>query len=217
MNLKKTTILAIFALTYIFCLRIIGTLIPAIFRNPHLVKIAGILSLLATLTIVFFYIFFYKDYVLPGQSNLQKATILAIIGSSIVFLREIKNVSAVFNLYILQHQIWTCHIDAFAPWVNSLFVLIFFITLYAEMPHEEKIKLKRAVFFAILGTSIMTLLRTILLSNYLYFGKFTWFITHSQEIAFIFFPLFIFGFVTVLYFLIAFYKEQTLNEGGIDV
>ena len=207
MNLKKATLLALFGITYIFCLRTMGTLIPAIFMNPHLVKIAGVVSLFATLTIVFFFISFYKDYVQLGQATLQKASILAIVGSSIGFLREMKNVLPVFNVYILQHQSWAFHIDAFAPWLNSVFILIFFIAFYGEMPHKEQIKLKKATFFAVIGTSIMALVRTIILSNYLYFEKFTWFTTYSQEMAFIFFPLFILGFVAVLYFLIVFYKE----------
>jgi len=63
MNLKKLTLLAIIGIIYIFNFRTIGTLIPSIFRNPQVVKIAGILSLLATLTLVFFFISFYRDYV----------------------------------------------------------------------------------------------------------------------------------------------------------
>jgi len=208
MNLKKPTLFAIIGISYIFSLRTIGTLIPAIFKNPQVVTIAGILSLLAILTLVFFFISFYRDYVQPGQTKLQKASILAIIGAALGFLREIKNLSPVFNVYIFQYQSWSRHIDTFAPWVNSIFILIFFVIFYGEMPHREQMKLKRATFFAIIGTSIMALLRTFLLFNHLYVEKLTWLIDFSREMAFIFFPLFIFGFVTVFYFLISFYREQ---------
>jgi len=124
------------------------------------------------------------------------------------FLREIKNLSPVFNVYIFRYQSWTRHIDTFAPWINSIFILIFFIVLYGEMPDTVQRSLKKATFFAIIGIAIMSLLRTFLLFNHLYAGKLTWLIDFSREMVFIFFPVFIFGFATVLYFLISFYREQ---------
>ena len=208
MTLKKSTLLVIFGITYIFSLRTVGTFIPAIFRNPQLVKIGGILSLFATFTLVFFFLSFYKDYVQPGQTKLQKASILGIIGASLVFLREIKNISPVFNIYVFRHQSWTGHIDAFAPWLNSIFLLIFFIAFYGEITKKKQMRLKKALLYAMIGTSIMALLRTILLSNYLFSGNLTFSLHFLTKIQIIVFPAFIFGFVTVLYFLITFYGEQ---------
>lgn len=207
-SLKKSTLLAIIGITYIFSLRTIGTVFPAIFKNPQIVKIAGILSLVAILTLIFFFISFYRDYVQPGQTKLQKASILAIIGAALGFLRVIKNLLPVFNVYIFRYQSWSSHIDTLAPWVNSVFILIFFVIFYGEVPHREQMKLKRATFFAIIGTSIMALLRTFLLFNHLYAERLTWLIDFSREMVFIFFPVFIFGFATVLYFLISFYRGQ---------
>ena len=202
-------------ITYIFSLRTIGTFIPAIFKNPHAVKTAGILSLFATLTLLFFFISFYREYVHPGQTKLKKASILAIVGVSMEFLREIKNLSPVFNV-AFRYQVCSRHIDAFVYWINSIFILIFFVVYYSEAPHREQMKLKRATFFAITGTSLISLLRTFLLINYLYSGKFKGFISYCKERIFIFFPLSIFGFVTVLYFLIAFYRfGGTINSRSL--
>lgn len=185
-------------------MRTIGTFIPSIFMNLQIVRIAGILSILATLTLVLFFVLYYKDYVRHGQTKLQMASVLAIIGACMGFLREIKNLSLVFSMHIFRYQSLSRHIDTFAPWLYSVFILIFFITFYGEISYKKQIRLKRAIFFAIIGTFIMGLLRTFLLLNHLYAGK----LTPFPKPALIFLPIFIFGFVTTLYFFLYFYREN---------
>jgi len=97
MDLKKVTLLTIISICYSSALRTIGTLLPDIFKNRLIVQVTGIFSILASLTVVFFFIYFFKVYVQKDQIKLQKASILAIIGASLGSLGEIKKLLPVFN------------------------------------------------------------------------------------------------------------------------
>lgn len=100
MSLRKATLSAIIGISYTFILRTIGTLLPDIFKNLLVVQVSAIMSFLASLTIVLFFVFFYEGYVQKQQTNLKKASLLAIIGSSGVSLLHIKGILPVFNIYI---------------------------------------------------------------------------------------------------------------------
>jgi len=203
MNLKRVTLLTIIGIFYSFALRTIGTLLPDIFKNRLIVQFTGIFSILARLTVVFFFIYFFKAYVQKDQIKLQKASIIAIIGASVGLLGEIKKLLPVFNVYIFPSR----HIQAIIPLLNSAFILIFFIVFYNELLQEKQQRLKEATLLAVIGTSILTVSQFFGLSNYFYLSKFVS-SNLSSKIGILFIPLFLFSFVTVLYFFLSFYREQ---------
>jgi len=202
MNLKRITLLTIISICYFFALKTIGTLLPDIFKNQLIVQSTGILSILASLMVVFFFIYFFKVYTQKDQIKLQKASIIAIIGAFVGLLGEIKKLLPVFNVYIFPSR----HIQAIVPLLNSAFILIFFVVFYNELAQKERHRLKKATLLAIIGYSILTISQVFGLSNH--FISFNL----SGKIGIIFIPLFLFSFVAILYFFLSFYREQ--EESG---
>ena len=204
MNLKKATLFSIIGISYIFVSRTIATLFPSLFINLIVTRINTLLSLFASLAIVVFYVYFYKDYVQEKQITLKNASLFAIIGSLAVLLLFLKDILVVFNLYVFRSSV----LNIVAPWISSIFSLYFFIIFYKETPHNAQSNLKFAIFLAIIGDSISTLIRTFILFNYFYSGRFKWFWDYSREFPIIFIPTFAFMFFTSFYFFLTFYKEQ---------
>jgi len=217
MRLEKAALLAIIGISYAFVLRTIGTFLPDIFKNLMVAQSIQILSFLASLTIVFFFISFYIDYVEQEQIKLKQASFLAIIGSSAMALVRIKGLLLVvfrryISLYLLRYLIRSDYIGTVIPWVTSILILLFFIIFYKDILSQKKVVLKTATLLAIIGSSISTLLLTFVLFNYLYPRGIRWFLYSPEKIAIIFIPLLTFSFVTLLYFFICFYKEQKRGE-----
>jgi hypothetical protein len=208
MRLRRATLLAIIGISYTFALRTIGTFLPDIFRNLIVVQFTQIMSFLASLTIVFFFISFYKDYVERERIKLRNISILAIIGTSAMSLLHIKGLFIVFNVYTLSYLVKSHYIEAIIPWVSSIFILLFFIFFHKETLRKGDIKLRKATLSATIGSSIGTLERTFVLFNYFYSREVRWFSDLSRKIQIIFIPIFVFSFIAILYFFLSFYKEQ---------
>lgn len=209
-NLKLTTLLVIIGISYIFALRTIGSFLPDIFKILIVAQTVQIMSLFANLTIVFFFVSFYKDYVHKEQMRLKKVTGLAITGSLLMLLVNIKGLLLVFNVapHLNFHLVRSHYIGTIIPWLSSIFILVFFIIFYKETVLNEQMKLKKATFFAIIGSSIGMLYLTFILFNYLYSYNVIYSIDLSIKMAIILLPIFIFSFLTSLYFFFCFYKEQ---------
>jgi len=209
-NLKLATLLVIIGISYNFVLRITGSFFPDIFKILIVAQVTNTMSLIANLTIVFFFVSFYNDYVHKEQMRLKKATGLAIAGSLLMLLVNIKGLLLVFNIssYLSSYQVRSHYIETIIPWVSSIFILIFFIIFYKETVLDKLIKLKKAILLAIIGSSIGMLYRAFILINYLYSYKIIYSIELSITIVIILLPIFIFSFITSLYFFFCFYKEQ---------
>jgi hypothetical protein len=204
MNLKKATLFSIIGISYIFVSRTIATFSPDIFINLIVTRINALLSLFASLPIVFFYIYFYKDYVQEKQITLKNASLFAIIGSFAASLLFLKGILVVFNLYVFRSDV----LNVVAPWISSIFSCYFFIIFYKERPRNAPSKLRQAIFLVIIGSSISTFIRTFILFNYLCSGKFKWFWDYSREFPILLIPIFTFMFFTSFYFFSTFYQEQ---------
>jgi hypothetical protein len=220
MNLKKSTILAIIGISYTFVQRITGTFLPGLFKTPIVGQTTTLLSLLSTLTIVLFVIYFYKEYVQRDQQKLRNAALLAIVGPSAILVLQVRGLFHVFDklsisLYNISHSLFRLVISRsienyqpFIIWVSSIFILYFFIVFYREMLHTNQANLKNATLFAALGSALGAMIRTLSLLIYLFFREVGWFHEASGMLAIILFPLFAFTFITVLYFFWTFYKTQ---------
>jgi len=208
MNLKKATLFSLIGVSYIFISRTIGTFFPKIFLNLMVTRSILILSLCASITVVVFYIYFYRDYVQEEQITLKKASLFAIIGSCIGSFAAL----LLFLIYIPVFFIYMFSALRFlniaAPWISSIFTLYFFSIFYKETIHTVQSKLKSALLLAVIGSSIAAVMRTFIIFNYFYSGKMQWFGHYSREFPVIFIPLFVFMFFTSFYFLMTFYKEQ---------
>jgi multisubunit Na+/H+ antiporter MnhC subunit len=206
-RLRTATLLAIFGTSYIFLSRSIGTFSPAIFKQIHVVQASLLLSMLASATMVVFLICLYGSYLQMEQTRLRKATLLAIIGTCAVLALYVKGLFLVFDLSIYPHPFWSSHFETIVPWASSIFMLVFFIAFFKEPRHKTQESLKRATLLAIMGSVILASLRTVVFLNFFYSGKFLWVPQLIRETPVILFPLFAFGFCTIIYFLIIFHRE----------
>lgn len=208
MNLKKATLSAIVGICYLFVSRTTGTFFPGIFKNLLVAQVSVVMSFLAGLTIVVFFISFYQGYVQKEQVELKNASVLAIIGSSAMLLLHVKGLLLVFDVYIFPQLIRSNYFEPIIPWVSSILILLFFIVFHKEMLHKECVGLRKATLLAVIGSSITALLRTFLLFNYLCFREFRWFSDLPARVSIILLPVVAFSFFTGLYFFLSFYREQ---------
>ena len=74
------------------------------------------------------------------------------------------------------------------------------------MPINEHKMLKYATFWVIIGSSVSTLLKTIILINYAYSPEIRWLSDFPKGTMIFFLPLLTFSFITWLYFFITFHK-----------
>lgn len=212
MSLRKATLLAIIGTCYIFALRTTATFFPDLFRILIVAQVAQITSLLASLTLVLFFVSFLANYVEKDQVELKRASVLALIGSAAMLLIQVKGLLLVFSRFISPDLLWSLqrshYIGAIVPWASSILTLVFFVVFYKEMLRSEQPKLREASVIAIIGSSLGTLLLTFVLLNYLYFREVMFFMDLPRKLTIMLSPLFAFTLITALYFFSCFYREQ---------
>jgi hypothetical protein len=211
-NLRKATLLAIIGGSYMFLSRAIGTFRPDIFTNPAMARGASILSVLASLAPVLFYLSFYMGYPRQDQIELRNSTILAIIGSTLFTALRAKGLLIVFNVSRFPSLLRFHTYEAVLPLVTSLLILLFFVTFYGETYRAKEEKLKRPVLLAAIGTAVSAGVDILVLVNYLFSRKGQWLTGLSRNIQYALYPVLAFSFATVLYFFISFYA--TLRKPG---
>jgi len=211
--LKKATLFTMIGISYIFLLRLIGTFYPQVFRkNILLVQVTGILLFLALLAIVFFFIFFLREYLTKEQIKLKNATRLALAGSIAMLLPHLKGLLAAFNVSILSFLSKFHSIDPMVPWINSILVLIFFIVFYKDILNKEQKNLKKPIFLAVVGAALTILVRSFTLFKYFYSQEVRWFADLSKKPAIILIPIVVISFATIFYFFFIFYKHPGESE-----
>jgi len=218
-TLRYATLSALIGISYLFTTRTIGTLSPGIFRVLFVSQINQILSLFASLTIVFFFVSFYKEYIHEDQTRLKNASALAIIGSSAILLVHIRGLFLVFNAYIPSDPFGLRiieSIETILPWIGSIFISMYFITFYQETFDIKSAKLNKAILFAIVGSLIAVLIRFFILFHYIYSREVRWLSDLPGRLAIAFLPICAFAYITILYFLITFYKEQKAANGDFQ-
>jgi len=211
MNLKKATLLAIIAICYEFALRTVGTAFPFAFRNLTVAQVTNIISFLASLGILLFFIYFYKDYVQKEETGLKNASVFAIIGSGLMSLLLFKGLIPLFNPNSFGYLLRPHFIEPTIPWVSSILILIFFIVFNKLTIQKEEVRLRNATLSGVLGSLIGVLLRTFTLIFYLFSSEISWFFDLPKKmhlVFIIFLPITLVGFVLMLFFFLVFYKEQ---------
>ncbi len=200
--------MAIFGISYFFALRIVGTFFTLAFRTLTVTQITLVLSLLAGLTIVCFFIYFHNDYIGENQGLLKKVTVWVIIGSCAMLIVHAKNLLLVLNIHKFPFLTTAHYVELIIPWVNSILILLFFIIFYKEIYHKEQLRLRKAILLAIIGSSIQTLLLTFIVFNYSLSGKMMSIVDFSRTLWIIFIPVLVFSFGATFYFFLTFYRLQ---------
>jgi len=212
MNLRWATLLAIVGLCYTFALRTIGTFVPDLFRNLAAAQVSGVLLLLASLTGVLFFAYFFKHYVQEGEAELKNGTILALLGSSLMSLLLLKGVLPLLDRLTFHSLLGPHFIEPIVPWASSILILLFFITFHRETIRKRVGSLERATLWGVVGASIGVLVRSLTLFVYLTSGATRWISDFHGAVIAVLFPIFAFGFGAVLYFFSSFYKGQAIED-----
>lgn len=207
-RLKAATLGALISVCYIFVMRTLGTIVPAIFRVLIIAQIITVASLIASLVMLFFFVAFYSYYVGKEHVRLGGATLLAILGRCAMLLIHIKTLLRVFSVYILPHFVYSHHVaDHLFPWASSLFTFTFFLVFHQTVVRDGTNYLKRPTLFATIGSCAITLIQTFVLLGYLFSGGMT-FLGHLPEfVNIVFYLIYILNFCAAIYFFISFYKE----------
>ncbi|MCK4237419.1 MAG: hypothetical protein KAX38_09900 [Candidatus Krumholzibacteria bacterium] len=200
--------LVVVGISYTFALRLIGTFWPDIFRNLLVARVSLVLSFLASLTLVLFFIYLREDYVREEQKRLKLASVLVIIGSTAMVLLHVKGLLILFRVYISFYLVGFHHVEAVVPWVCSILILYFFIVIFKETLQDERPKLKKAAMSAVMGSSVAALIRTFILLYHFCSRDVVWFADLPGRIGNVFVPISAVAFIAVLYFFSSFYKEQ---------
>lgn len=206
MGLKWATLLAIIGTLCSFLIRTVGTLLPPIFKNIHIVQMGIGIHLFARFTLVIFFLSFYESYTHKEQQTLRRACFLAIIGSLAVLLLHLKILFLVFEQHILPLFLMHHHIDAILPLVSSITFILFFMIFQKEMGHGERKRLGKATRSAGIGFSVLAILQTTVLIHYLSSGEFRWLEHFSRKVAMGTIPVMAFATLAVLYFFLSFYR-----------
>jgi hypothetical protein len=206
MNLKKAVLWAMIGISYIFISRTAASFFPAGFAVLWAARVNTVLSLLASLTVPLFYIYFYQEYVREERIFLKNATKLMILGSIAVLILFAKGLLLVFQ--VIPATTRPGYSEVIVPWVSAVFALIFYAAFLRESICEVRITMRRATYLAIIGAAVSLLIRTLLLGNFVYSGKFVWLWEYSQKELYLFLPVYIFLFFAGVYFLYCFYREQ---------
>lgn len=204
--LKHATLLVMIGVCYFFVLRIAGTVFPHVFRILPVAQVTQVISFIAASFFVFFFVLFYKDFAGSEKKKLRYAAGLAIIASFAMLFLHLKGLLLVFHADISTYIVGSDLIIAMLAWLSTIFILIFFVTFYIET--RENKNLKRAIFYAVLSSLISTCIRTCILIYFMLSGEVRWFSDLPQKTAAILIPISVFGFISIQYFLLCFYKEQ---------
>lgn len=212
MNLKKATVWTMVGTSYIFLSRTIATYIPEYFANLQVAKTNALLSLLASVTPLLFYYFFYKEY-FPGQKEsldknqlmLKNAAVFAFIGSLAVAFMFLK----VFLQIATNPDRAAGHgyFEIIAPWLSALFALFFYYAFSRSEKQKVSNRMMIAAYIAIAGAGLAVLIRSYLLFEFAVHGNFSWLWNLTRGNLVVFMPLYLFIFFAGFYFLCCFYRE----------
>ena len=217
-KLTFATIAALVGISYIFIMRTMSTIIPALFGNLTIVQIITVTSLIASLAIVLFFIVFYIYYVQQDQVRLAGATLLSILGRCGMLLLHIKTLLRVFSIYVLTSFVYSYHfLDRFFPWVSSLFTFIFFYVFYRELAGSNKKQLRNATILSAIGSFVILLMQTFFMLHYFFARGVTPPAGFPQALGVVFYVILILNFSAILFFFISFYRNiatEFLSRGS---
>ena len=189
-----------------FCIRITGTLFPSIFQNVWIVKFTIVTNTFFILVHLFFFICFLKSYALNRGDSLATGSFLAIIGSCLVAFIYLKNFCLVFDLDVIPLSLRNYYFDAIIPLAASLLHLLFFSLFKKVQSQQEYTALNRPLSSAIIGVAIFIVLHSIVLINFLMFGRFNWLEHMPRHVAVGTVPLIAIAAIFILYFYLKFYQ-----------
>ena len=216
MRKKNATLLAFIGIAVVFLIRTVGTISPGLFFDFSVVRISTVLLFLSALAVLVFFVFFYTDHDKAGQTRLKKATAWAVAGMVAVVFMDGRNLLNIFNINFLTEILQSRRVDdlmPFIPWISSFLFLIFFVVFFKDSFEDERLRLRKALKFAVIGNILSVLLRTIIIVLHIITGAVRWVADLKGPylvIGIIGIPLLILSFLAIEYFYLSFYKGRDI-------
>lgn len=211
MRLKNASLLAFIGTAVVFLIRAVGTISPGLFFDFSAVRIATVLIFLSVLAVLLFFVFFYTDYIKSGQTRLKTAAAWAVVGMAGVGFMYGRDLLNIFRINVLTEILQSRFVDnlmPFIPWVSSFLILIFFVVFFKESTDDERLHLSKALRFAVIGSCLAFILRTVIVANYVVTGAVRWVADLKGILLIIGIPLLILSFLAIEYFYLSFYEGK---------
>jgi len=215
MKLKTSILLAMVGISYIFISRALGTFIPELFMPSGVSRINVILSVLAVLAYLFFYMQMYRFYALPGEpvlkdgtGRLRNAVITAMVSVLLILPIFIKGIFIVYGVTAWRLFNPQPALETILLLASALGALYFAVVFYDETMKKISESFSSAAKLAIVGASVTLVMRTYLFFNYYYSSQFRWSGELTKDMPYIIIPMLLFVFYTSFNFLLAFYRDQ---------
>jgi len=213
MYLRKVTFILIFSIIASFSIKTIGTVFPQVFINVFVVKATILINAVFILSHLFFWLFFYKEYISIKKTSLKKKCVVAIIGSFAVSMIYMKKFPFVFGLQVqLPLFFLNPYYDALVPIISSVIHLIFFIALAKNLDKNEMPRLRSPIRSIIIGNSIYICLHLIVSINFIATHRFEWIKHMSRVVAVATVPVILSAVLFMLYFYYQFYRFLDSRE-----
>ena len=203
MKFQRAILLAIIAVSYDFLYKTVATVVPSVFRNLPVVVSGGILSFIAAIGILIFFVAFHRYYARQGSEK-TAATFGIVGGAGLLFVRLGT---------LLSFIVPSLRLEGFDSLklsilvVCSIAILLFFTILYREAARSERyIPLLGATRLAIIGSAASALLLIVVNVNYFTGGAIAGFLHSRPYIVVLTFGLQAFSVFTMIYFLVVLSK-----------
>lgn len=212
--MKKATLGAIVGFAYIILSRSVGTFWPGLFATELSASLNIFATLLSILALLLFYIMFYWHFtgtdmavLYKNPQRMRSATRVAIAGMLILLLMYLESILVHFTSWNLPNNDRIYLLRLYASWLAAICALYFAAVFYDELHKKVSARLAMAAKTALIGASLVVVLRTYLLFNYYYSSQFKWRGFLGPDMPWIVVPVLLFIFSAQFIFLIALYRE----------
>jgi len=198
--LKRLSKYSIIAISYIFIIRLFGTVFGKNFSsNVYFAAFTEFLFILSVLILGLFFYYFTKEYAEKIDSPFKIISFLPVFGYTLLlithFIRFLNILIKTFNFPLIGNLVFFI----IPSLINPIFLLIFFMYFYFKIKDKDTL-LKRSVLFAAIGVFLFVFL-------FLAYGFFT---LKSYKFS-LFFPasflIFIIQYITYFNFFYEFQKK----------
>jgi hypothetical protein len=171
MNLQKAIIFVLLGIIYTIVLKTGASLFPRLTEPIWMAETTQVFSLLASLSFIFFGVYFIKESIGHKNDRLKTALYLAFLGPVYIILIRIENIIRISpklslylndfspNLYNLiiagDYRIFS----QFILWLGAIFIFYFFYLLYRNLDQVNN-SLKKATLLMLIGAALNIVIRT---------------------------------------------------------
>ena len=180
MNLKNASILVIIGIIYTIVIKISQYLFPDIFSYVFITNITHIFSILTSLFLILFGLYFIKEVIGQNKIHFKLTVLAALLGPAyfiLLHLRELVRLSSKLSLglYDFSPNVYNLivtgtlkPISQIIVWLSSILICYFFFVLNKNLSMQYE-DLKKAVFLVLMGTAITVVFRTFGFITYLFY------------------------------------------------